>query len=168
MAEETRRVIARLGIAPTHIVGWSDGGIIALLLALRHPELVRKAVLIGANFHFSGFKAGDFGPGAPFFQQSEGEYARRAPDGGARFGSIAERVTHMWTTEPTLAAAELGGVAAPILVMAADRDAVTLAHTLELFDNLPHGQLAVVPGTTHNLPEEKPALVARLIRDFLA
>jgi pimeloyl-ACP methyl ester carboxylesterase len=168
MAEETRRVIAHLGIAPTHIVGWSDGGIIVLLLALRHPDLVRKAVLIGANFHFAGFKAADFGPGAPFFRLVEEEFARRAPDGGAGFGSIAERVTHMWTTEPTLAPAALRGAVAPILVMAADRDAVTLAHTLELFENLPHGRLAVVPGATHNLPEEKPALVARLILDFLA
>ncbi|MDR3476346.1 MAG: alpha/beta hydrolase [Devosia sp.] len=168
MTEETRAVMAHLGIAPTHVVGWSDGGIIALLLALRHPELVRRAVLIGANFHHSGFKAADFGSDAPFFKQVEAGYAERALDGGRQFGGVVARVTRMWTTEPTLAPGDLQQVAAPVLVMAADRDAVTLEHTVTLFENLPHGQLAVVPGTSHDLPEEEPALVARLILDFLA
>lgn len=167
MADETEAVIAHLGIAPTHVVGWSDGGIIALLLAMRHPGLLRRVVLIGANFHHAGFKAAEFGPDAPFFAPLEASYAERGPDGREQFRSIAERVTHMWTSEPALTPADLVAAMVPTLVMSADRDAITLEHTLRLFESLPQAELAVVPGASHGLPEEKPELVARLIADFL-
>jgi pimeloyl-ACP methyl ester carboxylesterase len=51
--------------------------------------------------------------------------------------------------------------------MAGDRDIIYLSHTCALFEALPHGQLAIVPGATHGVAQEKPALVAQLIRDFL-
>ena len=54
MAAETVRVLEDVVGGPAHLVGWSDGGIIALLVALRRPDLVRKLVVVGANYHFDG------------------------------------------------------------------------------------------------------------------
>ena len=154
LADETRAVIAALDLAPVKIVGYSDGGIIALLLAMQHPELLRRAVLIGANFHYTGFRGATSADAAAGFAP---------PDASA---GVAARVMHMWRTEPTLTPAELASARTPLLVMAADRDAITPAHTVAMFEALPDAQLAIVPGATHNLPLEKPELVARLVAEF--
>ena len=74
----------------------------------------------------------------------------------------------MHAEEPTLAASELSGVSCRTLVMVGDDDEVTLEHALELYRGLPDGELAVVPGTSHGLLVEKPALCNSLIVDFLA
>ena len=63
---------------------------------------------------------------------------------------------------------ELSRVAAPTLVLAADDDVVTIEHAAAMQRALPDAQLAVVPGTSHALPMEKPEIVNRLILDFLA
>jgi pimeloyl-ACP methyl ester carboxylesterase len=73
----------------------------------------------------------------------------------------------MVTTEPTLTADDLRRVDVPTLVVAGDDDLVRLDHTCALFAALPAGQLAIVPGTSHALPLEKPDELARLILDFL-
>jgi len=70
--------------------------------------------------------------------------------------------------EPTLAVDDLRGVTPPTLVLIGDDDMIALDHTVALFDALPAGQLAVVPGTSHLLMMEKPALANQLIVDFLA
>ncbi|MCU1390500.1 MAG: hypothetical protein JWL72_3838, partial [Ilumatobacteraceae bacterium] len=86
MADETIAVLAHLD-TPAHLVGWSDGGITALLVALRRPNLVDRLVLIGVNFHFSATlempaHEGDDASGRgedPFFAQIEASYAERSP-----------------------------------------------------------------------------------------
>ena len=65
MATETVSVLEQVVGGPAHLVGWSDGGIIAMLVALRHPDLVRRLVLIGANFHFNGTLPMDIPPDSP-------------------------------------------------------------------------------------------------------
>ena len=73
----------------------------------------------------------------------------------------------MWAVEPTLTTDDLRKISAPVLVMAGDDDLMTLAHTASLYESLPSGQLAVIPGTSHAVALEKPDLVSRLIQDFL-
>lgn len=167
---DTAAAIRQLGLGPADIVGWSDGGIIALLLAREQPELVRRIVPIGANFHFSAVPdaANLLPPDSPFYRHMEDRYAAISPDGRAHFAGVAQRVMAMWGSEPTLAASDLSTITAPTLVMAGDRDIVTLAHTCAMFEAIPGGELAIVPGTTHAAHLEKPALAAGMIADFLA
>ena len=63
---------------------------------------------------------------------------------------------------------DLAPIAAPTLVLAGDRDAIRLAHTCAIYEALPAGRLAIVPGASHAVPLEQPALVGRLVTDFLA
>jgi pimeloyl-ACP methyl ester carboxylesterase len=74
----------------------------------------------------------------------------------------------MWHEEPDIALSELAGVGAPALVMQGDDDIVEVEHSATLAATLPDAQLAVVPGTSHIAPLEKPDLVNRLILDFLS
>jgi pimeloyl-ACP methyl ester carboxylesterase len=168
MAEEVIGVIEHLG-TPVHLVGWSDGGIAALLASRRRPDLVRRQVLIGANFHHDGIVIGDLdedGDAALSGQMAQ-TYAQRSPDGIGHFPVVYAKFVAMARTEPTLTVADLGSVATPTLVLAGDDDMVSLEHTTALYLGLPQAQLAIVPGASHAVPVEKPDLVARLILDFL-
>ncbi len=73
----------------------------------------------------------------------------------------------MALTEPTLTTDDLAKISVPVLVMAGDDDLISHAHTVALYEALPAGQLAIVPGTSHLVFSEKPDLVNRLILEFL-
>src|SRR3954453_4012043 len=117
MATETIGVLETVVRGPAHLVGWSDGGIVALLVALRRPELVRRLVLIGANFHFNGLRPLDIGPDSAVFAMIKAAYAERSPDGAEHFDTVAEKSIDMFANEPTLAVADLAHIAAPALVL---------------------------------------------------
>ena len=165
MAEEVVAVIELLG-GPVHLVGWSDGGIAALLAARRRPDLVARQVLIGANFHPDGIVPGGLDGSEPSGELAD-SYARRSPDGRGHVATVFAKFMTLARTVPTMTTADLATVTTPTLVLVGDDDLVALDHTVALFDALPAGQLAVVPGASHAVPLEKPALVAHLIGDFL-
>jgi pimeloyl-ACP methyl ester carboxylesterase len=131
-------------------VGYSDGGGVALWLATKRPDLVRSMVLIGTGFHHSGLREDWIDPDAEILQTP---YAIKA--------------AAMYTTEPTFTVDDLAALDLPVLVMIGDDDCFHLSHTIELYESLPQGQLAVVPGASHLVGIEKPQLVAQLIDDFL-
>jgi pimeloyl-ACP methyl ester carboxylesterase len=166
MASETVAVIENLIGGPTNLVGWSDGGIVSLLLALRRPDLVRSLVLIGTNYHFNGMVPTNPGDGdVP--EMLRARYAERSPDGADHFAVVLKKSFAMFATEPTLATEDLRKISAPALVIVGDDDLMTLAHTASLYESLPAGQLAVVPGSSHAVVFEKPEFVGQLIRGFL-
>ncbi len=149
-----------------HLVGWSDGGIVAMLVALRRPDLVDRLVLIGTNFHFEGVHELDLDDGAPPAVMLEA-YAKRSPDGVDHFPVVAEKFIAMATTEPTLTTDDLARLAHPTLVLVGDDDLVRLDHTVAFYEALPAGRLCVVPGASHAVVLERPQLLAAIITDFL-
>lgn len=168
MVDETLAVIDHIG-GPVHIVGWSDGGIIGLLLALRRPDVLGRLVAIGANFHFEGSEPShhDRPSPNPMFEQLRTQYEERSPDGGAHFGDVAAKSFHMFGTEPTLTVDDLAGITVPVLVMVGDDDVIPLAHTAALYESIPGAQLSIIPATSHLLPLEAPDEVARIVAAFL-
>ena len=150
---------------PAHIIGWSDGGIIGMMIAIERPELVKSLVLIGANYHYNGtlseFEMGEIS------EEDRAEYAIYSPDSAETQDVIYERFMKLWPSEPEIPLEDIKNIQCPVLVMAGDDDVISHAHTVELFEALPLGQLAIVPGTSHILPKEKPGLVNLLITEFL-
>jgi len=168
MATETIRVLEQVVGVPAHLVGWSDGGIIAMLVALSRPDLVRRLVLIGANFHFDGMHPIEMESDSPVLATMLSDYTERSPDGAEHFGEVAQKSFVMFATEPTMTTDEVARITAPTLVLVGDDDMIELSHTSALYGSLPAGQLAVIPGASHALPVEKPAEAGRVIGDFLA
>ena len=168
MADETIAVLEQVVGGPAHLVGWSDGGIIALLVALRRPDLVDKLVVIGANYHFNGCMPVEMEPESPVSQQLGQAYAQRSPDGAEHLEVILKKSFRMFSSEPVLTTADIARISRPALVVVGDDDMVTLPHTVSLYEALPDAQLAVVPGASHGLPLEQPAAVNSLILSFLA
>ena len=165
MATHAIKVLERLDVPPkSHFVGWSDGGVVAMLVALRRPDLVDRLVLIGTNFHFEGIHDLDLGGAAP--ELFEG-YAQRSPDGAEHFPIVEQKYRDMVTTEPTLTTEDLARLRRPTLVLVGDDDLVRLDHTVALYEALPAGRLCVVPGASHAVLLEDSQLVAAIIEDFL-
>lgn len=172
MAEDTIAFIEALGLEPAHLVGWSDGALVALLVALRRPELVRKLVLIGQHVTFEGarpehraimerFTSDTFPPMLKHL------YAAASPDGPDHFDVVFDKLIPLWVGDPGIDLASLADATAPTLILVGDDDCVSIEHAAEMHRALPDAQLAVVPGTSHALPMEKPDLVNRLVLDFL-
>jgi pimeloyl-ACP methyl ester carboxylesterase len=168
MVAETVGMIATLGLGPVDLCGWSDGGIVALLLALARPELVRRQVLIGANFHHDIMDPATLDPAAPWLESARQRFGATSPAGIGHFPEIVRKSVALWLSEPELSAADLARVKAPTLVLNGDRDTlIPLAHTVQLFEAIPGAELAIVPGSGHFVPTEKPDVTVGLIAAFL-
>ena len=153
---------------PADLVAHSDGAVIALMVAMKRPELVRRLVLISGGYDKSGEASPDMEFDVDQVVQFLGtSYGEVSPDGEAHFPVVVAKIAEMMTTEPHLERAQVATVQARTLVMFADDDIMTLAHAVDLFEALPNAELAVVPGTSHFLTQEKPHLVNALVLDFL-
>ena len=167
MATETIAVLESVVGEPAHLIGWSDGGIVAMAVALRRPDLVRRLVLIGANFHYQGVLELNFTPDEPGLALIIGRYATLSPDGADHFPVVAGKFTQMSTTEPTWSTDDIGHIQAATLVLVGDDDLIALEHTCALYGALPQAQLAVVPGASHTVPIERADETAAIIQRFL-
>ncbi len=167
MVDETIAVLEQVVGGPAHLVGWSDGGIVALLLSRRRPELVRRQVLIGVNFHFDGMRPIEMAEDDPFGQAMYEAYVERTPDGADHFPEVLTKALALFASEPTLTTEDLRTIETPSLVLVGDDDCIDLSHTAALYESLPAAELAVVPGASHAVPMEQPAAVARLVLDYL-
>jgi pimeloyl-ACP methyl ester carboxylesterase len=167
MARDTIAFAEALGLGRAHLVGHSDGANVALLVALGRPDLVDRLVLISGNFHHDGLlDALDVGElaASEFFVEA---YGRVSPDGRDHFPAVVAKVSRMIASEPALSARDLRQVSARTLIMAGDDDAIRPEHTLAMFRAIPDAELAIIPGTSHALIIEKPALCNEIMIDFL-
>lgn len=169
MASETITYLDQVVREPAPLVGWSDGAVVALLVAMRRPDLVTRMVLIGEYYNSAGRGLDDITEdllGNPDVREHlRKTYAAKSP-APEHFDEFFDQSMRMWVTEPEIELAAIGGVSAPALVLQGDRDIVRLEHSAAVVDVLPEGRLAVLPGT-HLLPLESPDLVNRLILSFL-
>jgi len=174
MADDTVAFIESVVDGPAHLVGWSDGAIVALQVAIARPDLVRKVVAMGANFRplpESGAVPDMFdhmtpdGPDLAFFREM---YEAASPDGTDHWPVVVRKLIKMYRAEPTMREEDLARIGAPTLILVGDDDLITLEHTIALYRAIPHSELAVVPGTSHTLWMEKPGEVNHIILDFLA
>lgn len=175
MAADTIAFMDAVGIPGAHLVGWSDGAIVGLLVAIERPDLVAKLVMIGQNVNFDGYSphfrqmvdAGTLFEGGPPPMLRD-MYAAVSPDGPEHFDVVFGKLKEVYSVAPDLDLDVLAAVAAPSLVLCGDDDIISVEHAAELVRRLPDAQLGVVTGTSHALPLEKPAVVNELVLGFLA
>jgi len=152
-----------------HLVGHSDGGNIALLVAMRAPELLRRVVVIGANYHFKGLMPVEsFDTDSEDFAQWAERYGENSPDGAQHARAVEEKTRIMTFSEPTLELGDLATITVPLLVMAGDDDVAKLSHTCAMYEAIPEAELSIVPGTSHMLLKERTKECVRIIDHFLS
>lgn len=156
MTEDTAQLLRALKLRNVDVVGFSDGGILGLMLAVRYPELVRRLVISGVNIAPEGLRPEDL----------EELRATQIP----KPKTIDEKLAHLWFTSPTEAELNLGllaKISQPVLLISGDRDAITLEHTLKIFHALPDARLCVLPGTDHATFSGRSDWLNPIIDEFL-
>lgn len=173
MAEDTAALLVQIKSGKADLVGWSDGGQIALRLAFAHPELVRRVVASGVGLGAGvGMRRkmmdtqwwGRFVSGG--FPAGRAEYDRVSPDGPAHWSVYAEKARPMWSaatwgfTEPDLAR-----IAAPVMIVSGDRESVEGG--TRVFRAIRGARLFVLPGTGHSTFQDRPEWLNPVVLDFL-
>jgi pimeloyl-ACP methyl ester carboxylesterase len=162
MTDDLAALLDHLHSGPAYVLGWSDGGIEALLLGIRHPDKVKKLAAMAANLNPSeeavypevwawGKSVMDSMPAA----------ARETPQGKREL-----KVTQMMFDEPHIDPQVLEAITAPTLVLASDHDVIRDEHTLEIYHHLPNSQLCIFPNATHMVPYDDPALFDATVERF--
>ena len=158
MAEDTVELMLQLGIERAVVVGYSDGGIIGIDMAIHHPERVTKLAVTGANSKVDGYTAENL-EWARTFKPADlpvsDAYARLSPDGPDHWPIVLGRLQRMWPVEPSFTREEMQSIKAPTLIIIGDGDIVTPEHAVEMFRTIPNAQLCVVPHAGHGvMPKE--------------
>lgn len=168
MAADTLAYLDAFDLPSVHVVGFSDGAVTGLNLAMTHPGRVRSLVSISANLNPGAFRddldeAEDDGS-----SDVRAPYDRLSPDGAEHGDVVMAKLMRLWTTEPQIDPDDLGRITAPTLVLAGDADVITTAHTLTIARSIPGAQLCLVPGAGHMVTEQRPAVVNLVLHEFLA
>ena len=173
MTSDTAALIEHYGVGPVNVVGFSDGAIIGLLLAIERPELVARLVAIGPNARVDGLTDEALG----WLEQVTPEtwprecydaYARLSPDGPGHWPVFLDKVVEMLLREPDISAGDLARITAPTLLIGGERDMVRQNHFLELHEAIPGSELCILPGVSHEVTTGEPLRAFELTSRFLA
>lgn len=171
MAADTIRYLDQVVAAPAHLVGWSDGAVIAMLVAIDRPDLARRMVVFGQYYNPDGRLAAGIEQLLRSNPDLAKSFLRRgydpySPDGPEHFEIVYDKMLAMIEVEPDIPLSRLAAITSPTLVVQGDRDDVLLEHSAAVVAAMPEARLAVLPGS-HGLPAEWPEVVNPLLVGFL-
>jgi pimeloyl-ACP methyl ester carboxylesterase len=169
MAGDVVAVMDALKLPKAALVGWSDGAIIGLVMALKDPERLTQVFAFAANMDPSGVKPDT--ATNPTFSRFEAEaaaqYAQLSPT-PTQFDAFSKAINHMWDVEPNYSAADLGRIRTPVAIVDGDHDeAIKRAHTDYLARSIPGAKLIILPGVSHFAMLQRPAEFNAAMLGFL-
>jgi len=172
MASDKVALLNHLKIEQADLVGWSDGGIIGLEMAINHSRYLNRVVTIGTNYHTDGIfpemkealknLTADQWP-----EQTREFYKAVAPDPD-QWPLFIDKVREMWFNQPNYSDNELKNIQNPFLIIAGeDEDFIPESHTRKMAELIPNSTLTLIPEGTHYVPLEKPVEVNNALLNFL-
>ena len=169
MADDVAGLLDTLHIRRADVVGWSDGAILGLDLAIRHPDRVGKIFAFAANTVTSGVQEGvEKNPTfARYIERAGHEYARLSAT-PTQYDEFVAQISKMWNTEPNWTDAQLQSIKTPVLVVDGDHDeAIKRAHTEYIAATIPGAGLLILPNVSHFAFLQDPVLFDDALLHFL-
>ena len=169
MASDYLALLDTLGIDKVDLVGWSDGGIIGIDIALHHPERLNRVFAQAANVTTDGVDPAVetnavFGS---YIERMAGDYAKMSPTPD-QFEGFVNQIAGMWASQPNWSDEELGRITTPIAIVLGDHDeAITRAHTDHMAAVIPGSTEIILPGVSHFAMLQAPDEYNAAIREFL-
>lgn len=169
MASDVIAAMDFLEIRKAHVVGWSDGGIISLDLAINYPDRLIRVVAYGTNYDASGFRA-DFSENETVkrgIESMSADYQALSPT-PQQWDAFLANIGNMWASEPHYLPEQLGSITVPMLILAGDSDeGVFTEHTNEMARLIPTAELTFISDTGHYAVWEKPEEFNEIVLEFL-
>lgn len=174
MAEDTAALLKQLHVRRADIFGYSDGGIVGLGVAIRHPALVRRLAILGANTgklsevydpkFYAEYQSlpADFTP-----KELKEPYDPVAPD-PTKWPVLVAKIKDLGRDFKGYSVQEVKSIKASTLIMLGDRDVVRPEHAVEMFRMIPDARLAILPGSDHFVLFTSPEKVLGILTPFLA
>ncbi len=147
MADDLDALLNNLKMDSCMVIGWSDGGINGLLLAIRHPEKVKKLAVTGANL-WPDTTAVD--PGIYDFVVTHIDSFQKLPRSDYNRNSL--KLLRILNEQPHISAEQLHKIKCPVLVMGGDHDVILTKHTLLIAESIPKSFLWILPNSGHSAP----------------
>jgi pimeloyl-ACP methyl ester carboxylesterase len=169
MADDVIGLLDTLTIARVRVVGWSDGGIIGLDLALNHPDRLAGLFAFGANADASGGQEGfDKSPVfAAYLRRVPDEYRRLSPTPD-QWDSFSAAIGKMWDTQPAFTADQLRSIRVPVVIADGEYDeAILPKHTRYMASSIPGARLVILPNVSHFAMLQNPHEFAAVVLEFL-
>ncbi|MBV8751993.1 MAG: alpha/beta hydrolase [Hyphomicrobiales bacterium] len=169
MADDVVGLLDFLNVPKADVVGWSDGGILGLDLAIRHKDRIGKVFAFAANTVPSGVKDDvEKNPTfAAFIKRAGDEYRAHSSTPG-EYDAFVDQISKMWASEPNWTDAQLQAITAPVLVVDGDHDeAIKREHTEYIAATVPHAGLLILPNASHFAFLQDPELFNFAIQHFL-
>ena len=165
MADDYFMLLQKLELDSVNIVGWGDGGVVALLLAINYPEKVNRIVIGGTAI------VADTTAFTDAYMAKCNDAIRAAKDsikeGVLEYRNIL-RVLNLRANRLYLDPELFVNIQAPVLLISGDKDDIKLEHTVALYRALPNAQLSIIPNSTNAVYRETPMVVNNLINKFFA
>jgi pimeloyl-ACP methyl ester carboxylesterase len=169
MTDDVVALLDHLHIARADIVGWSDGAIIGIDMALRHRDRVGRVFAFGANTNLAGLNQNvEQNPNfAAFVKRAADDYKRLSPT-PTEFDAFNAQISHMWDSQPSWTDAQLKTITTPILIADGDHDeGIKLDHTVYMARTIPNAGLLILPNASHFAFLQDPALFNTAMLEFI-
>jgi pimeloyl-ACP methyl ester carboxylesterase len=169
MASDVVALMDYLKIPKASIVGWSDGGIIGLEMAMNYPERVDKLFAFGANTNVAGLKPNiDKNPVfSKYIERAGKEYARLSKT-PSEYEAFVNQISQMWATQPDYKPEQLAKINARVVISDGEHDeAIRPEHNVAMTKAIPGAKLVILPGVSHFAFLQNPALFNIAVLAFL-
>jgi len=168
MTDDLNALLDKLNLKSCYVIGWSDGGINGLLLAIRHPDKVKKLAVTGANL-WPDSTAVD-----PFVYKWAMDANKTARDSISRMKSPTPemknqlKLLHLLSYEPHITVQQLHTISCPTLVIGGDHDVILPKHTMLIAQSIPDSYLWIIPNSGHSTPIYKRDQFNKVVGDFFS
>jgi pimeloyl-ACP methyl ester carboxylesterase len=170
MASDVVALMDYLKIPKASIVGWSDGGIIGIDIAMNHSEHLDKLFAFGANTNVAGLKPDiDKNPTFAKYIENAGKDYVRLSKTPTEYDAFVAQISNMWATQPDYKPEQLAKIAAPVAIADGEHDeAIRQEHDVEMAKAIPGAKLIILPDVSHFAFLQNPELFNKAVLDFLA
>jgi pimeloyl-ACP methyl ester carboxylesterase len=167
IAKDWEGLVNHLKLDSLSIIGWSDGGIIALKMGISNQSKIKKIVAMGANLRPDSTAVHSWAIQHVIKERETVESKIKENDTTQNW-NVQKQLLGLLGEQPNIPTSDLLKIKAQVLIIAGDEDIIRGEHSLKMYENIPKAQLCIMPGETHFAPASNPELFNEIANKFLS
>lgn len=167
IAEDWNGLVDYLKLDSINIIGWSDGGIVGLKMAIAGKSKIKKLVAMGANLRPDTSAIHSWA--VEFIMETlKMVHANIQEQDTTADWNLQKQLFGLMANQPNIPIEDLSKIEAKVLIIAGDEDIIRNIHSVEMYENIPQAHLSILPGDTHFTPASNPELFNEIVNRFLS